>query len=101
MNKKLYIIPPKLHQQLLFAGGLTVWELLIVLALILFNLIRHAFFDAVFFSMTYTAIVARIFDGKSLKDMSMILLRYHSGMQFFSKSQQIKKGSQYAKRTHQ
>lgn len=100
--KSHYLVPPKLRQKLLIAGGLTVWELLILLALGLLNMVRHQYFAAFFLPISFLAVVIRIFDGKSLKDLSLILLRYHFTPQFFSKAllptQQKKGKKHYEKR---
>lgn len=100
--KSHYIVPPKLRQKLMIAGGLTMWELLILLALGLLNIIRHQYVAAFFYPISFLTVVTRIFDGKSLKDLSLIFLRYHFTPQFFSKAllltQQKKGKTHYAKR---
>lgn len=100
MEKIRYIVPPKLRQRLLLVG-LTMWELLIILALIFFNIVRHNFVGAFLWPLSYLFLMIRFFDGKSLMDILLIVLRYHFSFQFFTKSIQQKKGNLYAKRTYQ
>ena len=69
-----YICPPKLRQKLLLAG-LSVWEVFIILTLLIFNLILNNFMAALFYPALVAALFARIFDGKSLKDLFLIVLR--------------------------
>ena len=68
-----YICPPKLRQKLLLAG-LSVWEVFIILTLLIFNLILNNFMAALFYPALVAALFARIFDGKSLKDLFLICL---------------------------
>lgn len=78
-----YICPPKLRQKLLLAG-LSVWEVFIILTLLIFNLILNNFMAALFYPALVAALFARIFDGKSLKDLFLIVLRYHTTPQMFT-----------------
>lgn len=90
-----YICPPKLRQKLLLAG-LSVWEIFIILALLIFNLILNNFMAALFYPALVAALFARIFDGKSLKDLFLIVLRYHTTPQMFTSHHT--KGNRYEKK---
>ena len=90
-----YICPPKLRQKLLLAG-LSVWEVFIILTLLIFNLILNNFMAALFYPALVAALFARIFDGKSLKDLVLIVLRYHTTPQMFTSHHT--KGNRYEKK---
>ena len=90
-----YICPPKLRQKLLLAG-LSVWEVFIILTLLIFNLILNNFMAALFYPALVAALFARIFDGKSLKDLFLIVLRYHTTPQMFTSHHT--KGNRYEKK---
>lgn len=90
-----YICPPKLRQKLLLAG-LSVWEIFIILTLLIFNLILNNFMAALFYPALVAALFARIFDGKSLKDLFLIVLRYHTTPQMFTSHHT--KGNRYEKK---
>lgn len=91
-----YICPPKLRQKLLLAG-LSVWEIFVILSLLIFNLMLHNFMAALFYPALVAALFSRIFDGKSLKDLFLIVLRYHTTPQMFT-SHHTLKGNRYEKK---
>lgn len=79
-----YIAPPKLYKQFMLSG-LTVPEIGIILVLFFSQLLTRNYLYAFFFPVTFMVFVARFFDGKSLKDALLVLLRYHTRPQRFTR----------------
>ncbi len=79
-----YIAPPKLYKQFMLAG-LTVPEIGIILVLFFSQLLTHNYLYAFFFPVTFMVFVARLFEDKSLKDVFLVLLRYHTRPQQFTR----------------
>ncbi len=100
MQSKQFIVPPKLGQKLML-GGLTVWELFFLFATLMFNLFTKNIMNALFYPTLIAMIFMRIFDGKNLKDIALIIIRYHSTPQLFTahiNTNSKQKGSRYAKK---
>lgn len=78
-----YIAPPKLQQQFLLAG-LSVPDIGIMLLLFFGMIFLGQLVYGVFFPLCYGAFVARILDGKSIRDYLLIFLRYHYDAQQYT-----------------
>ncbi len=78
-----YIAPPKLQQQFLLAG-LSVPDIGIMLLLFFGMILLGRLVYGVFFPLCYGAFVARILDGKSIRDYLFIFLRYHFDAQQYT-----------------
>ena len=96
MDKKMptFIAPPKLQSQFLLIG-LTVPELAIMLLLFFSQIFIGELVLAFFLPASFAVFVARIMDDKSIKDILMIVLRYHFTPQQFTQHtlSQYKKGT--------
>ena len=82
-NTVSYIAPPKLQSRFLLVG-LTVPELAIMLGLFFIQVFWGQIMYAIFFPLAFAAFVARFIDDKSIKDILMIVLRYHFWPQKFT-----------------
>lgn len=78
-----YVAPPKLYKQFMLAG-LTVPEIGIILVLFFSQLLTRNYLYSFFLPVTFIVFVARLFEEKSLKDVLLVLLRYHTRPQQFT-----------------
>ena len=78
-----YIAPPKLQSRFLLVG-LTVPELAIMLGLFFSQVFWGQIIYAIFLPLAFAVFVVRFIDDKSIKDILMIMLRYHFCPQQFT-----------------
>ena len=85
-----YIAPPKLQSRFLLVG-LTVPELAIMLGLFFSQGFWGQIIYAIFLPLAFAVFVARFIDDKSIKDILMIMLRYHFCPQQFTQHVHVQK----------